>query len=152
MARRRSAPNYKQIVTGTKDMGDTGSQIHIAKIEKLDEQLKGCFLNNVLVSCQTQVTTDQATLSAFTVYLSTAPSGSWSDDKVITARSTPGGGGTVNLVAKRRILTNETSADVQPIGPVHVWAEVTDIPQADNSARFTIEAWGRMHNLLGDGL
>ena len=133
-------------------MGDTGAQIHIAKVEKLDEQLKGCFLNNVIVSCQTQITTDQATLSSFTLYLSTAPAGSWADDQVITARSTPGGGGTVNLTAKRRILTNSTVAEVQPLGPIHIWAEATDLSQPDNEARFTIEAWGRMHNLLGDGL
>ena len=133
-------------------MGITGDQVHIGKVDKLDEQLKGCFLNNVIVSAQTNVTTDQATLASFTIYLSTAPAGSWSDDQVITARTTPGGGGTVNLVAKRRILTNDTDGSVQPIGPVHIWAECTDIPQATQEGRFTIEAWGRMHQLSGDGL
>ena len=141
---------YKQIATGTKDMGDTGAQIHIGRIEKLEEQLKGCYLNNVVVSCMTQITTDQATLSGFTVYLSTAPNGSWADDQVITARAVSGGGGTISLSAKRAIRTNSTASEVQPFGPVHVWAEATDLSQPDNEARFTIEAWGRMHSLSPD--
>ena len=135
-------------------MGDLGLQIHIAKIEKLDEQLKGCFLNNVIVSVQQNQTSDNSGSAAYTIYLSSAPTGGWSDDHVITARSTGVGGGTVSLSARRRILTNSTGTEALQgaTGPIHVWAEATDIAHDPNSARFTIEAWGKMHALLGDGL
>ena len=135
-------------------MGDTGDQIHVGSVKKLDEQLKGTYLNNVIVSIQQNQTSDESGSSAYTVYLSTAPAGDWSDDHVITARSTGVGGGTVNLVARRRILTNSsgTEATQGATGPVHIWAEATDIAHDPNAARLTIEAWGRMHQLLGDGL
>ena len=149
MARRRSS-NYKQIQTGTKDLGDVGDQIHIAKVDKLDEQLKGCYVNNMLISVQAQETSDNAPLPAYTVYLSTAKEGEWDDDQVITARSTAQGGGTLNLVAKRRILTNDVDHPDSSIGPIHVWIEATDIPHDDNVVRMTMEVWGRMHRLTNN--
>ena len=135
-------------------MGDVGAQIHIGKVEKLDEQLKGCYLNNIIVSVQQNQTSDQSGSAAYTLYLSSKPSGSWSDEHIITARATGVGGGTVNLVAKRRILTNSTGEEAVQgaTGPIHIWAEATDIAHDPNAARFTMEAWGRMHDLSGDGL
>ena len=134
-------------------MGVTGAQVHIAKVEKLDEQLSGCFLNNIIVSCQNNYLEEGSAAAAMTVYLSTASGDDgWSDDSVITARSTAAGGGTVNLKAYRRIQTNATIGGDTSIGPVHVWAEQADQPQSTQQSRFTIEAWGRMHKLTGDGL
>ena len=148
MAKRRSS-NYKQVVTGTKDMGVIGAQVHIGKVEKLDPALKGAYINNFIVSCMTDRYADEGGTGGFMVYLSTAPSGSWSDDAVISARATPSGGGNVSLQAKRRILTDD-STDLTGQGPVHVWAEMTDLPEATQNARFTIEAWGKMIRLSGD--
>ena len=39
--------NYKQIKTGTVDLGDEGDQIHIASIDMIDDAIRGAFLNNV---------------------------------------------------------------------------------------------------------
>jgi len=156
MARRR-AKNYKQMVTFTKDMGASGAQEHIGKIEKLDPALKSGYLNNVVVSVMANKQSgssqiERAALQAFTIYLSNAKAGNWDDDEVIAARSTAAGGGTVSLACKRVIRDQETIANsVQ--GPVHVWAEATDVPVQPNTeaeARFSIEAWGRMILLSED--
>jgi len=157
MARRRSK-NYKQVVTGTKDMGITGAQIHIGKVTKLDPALKSGFLKNVVVSCMYQELSGSPTIShtalpAFTVYLSNnSNADGWSDDAVLAARSTSQGGGNVSLSANRIIRTDETASD-SSLGPVHVWAEMTDVPGYSGvgfDARYTIEAWGRMVILTGD--
>ena len=156
MARRKSR-NYKQSVTFTKNMGASGAQEHIGKITKLDPALKSGFLNNVVVSAMankqsgsTQI--ERAALQAFTIYLSNAKAGAWDDDEVIAARSTAAGGGTVSLACKRVIRDQETITNsVQ--GPVHVWAEATDVPVqpgTEAEGRFTIEAWGRMILLSAD--
>ena len=157
MARRKSR-NYKQVVTLTKNMGAAGAQFHIGKVSKLDPALKSGFLNNVVVSAMankqsgsTQI--ERAALQAFTIYLSNSSSAAgWSDDQVIAARSTPQGGGTVSLSAKRVIRTDANEED-SSLGPVHIWAEATDVPVQPNTeaeGRFTIEAWGRMILLSSD--
>ena len=135
MARKRGRTNYKQVKTGTVDLGTTGAQVHIAEIRMLDEALRGSFLNNVQFSVMQNRTirvdtSDEVSGSsgqAFTLYLS-YESSSWSDNTVIAAFSTPVGGGNGNLVCKRVIKTNETGSTVaEQIGPVHVWMEGTDI-------------------------
>jgi len=50
MAKRRGRSNYKQIKTGTVDLGNTGAQTHIAEIRMIDDALRGSFLNNVQFS------------------------------------------------------------------------------------------------------
>ena len=157
MARRGSARVYKQSVTGTKTLGTAGAQFHIGKVNKLDPALKGGYIKNFVVSVLQNNTTiidpaiDSALMGAFTVYLSNAPAGSWSDDQVLTARSTASGGGTVSLSA-RRFIKDDENADDSSIAPVHVWLEMTDITSGatDLTARCTIEAWGRMILLSGD--
>ena len=130
-------------------MGVIGDQIHIGKVEKLDPALKGAYIHNFVVSSMTDRYSDDGGTGAFMVYLSTAAAGAWSDDAVISARATPSGGGNVSLQARRRILT-DVSTDLTGQGPVHVWAEMTDIPEGTQNARFTIEAWGKMIKLSGD--
>ena len=158
MARRRRRSNYKQVKTGTVNLGTTGDQVHIATIKMIDEALRGSFLNNVQFSVMqdhTQGHTEPVTAwssgQAFTLYLS-YESSSWSDDAVIDASSTPVGGGDGNLTAKRVIKTNEIGSTVaEQIGPVHVWMEGTDISSAtDSKARVTLTAWGRMILLVED--
>ena len=161
MARRRGRSNYKQIKTGTVNLGTAGDQVHIAKIEMIDEALRGSFLNNVQFSVQQNLTIGdtledgdgivRSSAQAFTLYLS-YESSSWSDDSVIAAYSTPTGGGNGNLVCKRVIKTNETGSTVaEQIGPVHVWMEGTDISlNTDAEARVTLTAWGRMILLVED--
>ena len=138
-------------------MGNTGDQQYLGRIESLDPALRGAYCKNVIVSCQC----NDAVLSgqpSFTLYLSTAGATGaggtgWSDDAIITARSTPTGGGTVSLAAYRKIFTQAFgSIGAEEIGPVHIWAECTDVtgPGDDVEARFTIEAWGRFHNLVTD--
>ncbi len=159
MARRRQKSNYKQVKTGTVDLGTTGAQVHIAEIRMLDEALRGSFLNNVQFSVMQNRTirvdtSDEVSGSsgqAFTLYLS-YESSSWSDNTVIAAFSTPVGGGNGNLVCKRVIKTNETGSTVaEQIGPVHVWMEGTDISlNIEQEARVTLTAWGRMILLVYD--
>ena len=160
--RRRGKTNYKQVKTGTVNLGTSGDQVHIASIEMIDDALKGAFLNNVQFSVQQNLTIGSGQIGgqnaparssgqAFTLYLS-YESSTWSDDSVIAAFSTGNGGGNGNLVAKRMIKTNETGSTVaEQIGPVHVWMEGTDISTAtDASARVTLTAWGRMILLKED--
>ena len=159
MARKKGRTNYKQVKTGTVDLGTTGSQFHIAEIKMLDDALRGSFLNNVQFSVMQNRTirvdtADEVSGSsgqAFTLYLS-YESSSWSDDAVIAAYSTPVGGGNGNLVCKRVIKTNETGSTIaEQIGPVHVWMEGTDISLSINQeARVTLTAWGRMILLVED--
>ena len=156
------AKNYKQVKTGTVDMGNSGSQIHIAEIKMVDEALRGSFLNNVQFSVQAnnlppaQLITDDRNgwgqLPAYTFYLSYRSS-SWDDDSVIAVHSTAQGGGNGNLSCKRIIKTNETGSTVaEQIGPVHVWAECTDITTSatNPTARVTLTAWGKMILLVED--
>jgi len=155
--------NYKQTKTGTVNLGTSGAQIHIATIQKVDDQLKGAFLNNVQFSVQQNLTIgstqtwgssgfiSRSSGQAFTLYLSPEAS-SWSDDRVIAAYTVGNGGGNGNLVCKRQIKTNSTgSAVAEDIGPVHVWMEGTDISvTTDALARVTLTAWGRMITLIED--
>ena len=137
-------------------MGVTGDQQYLGRLEVLDESVGNAFINNVIVSCQVNFTEENTSNGAFTIYLSKAGAtgaggGGWNDDDVITARSTGSGGGTVNLVAKKLIKTNSFGSVVaEDIGPVHIWAEVTDMPQTNQDCRFTIEAWGYFHNIVSD--
>ena len=153
--RRRGKTNYKQVKTGTVNLGTSGAQVHIAEIKMIDDALRGAFLNNVQFSVQQNLTIGdtledgdgivRSSGQAFTLYLS-YESNSWHDDSVIAAFSTGNGGGNGNLVAKRIIKTNETGSTVaEQIGPVHVWMEGTDISlNTDSQARVTLTAWGRM--------
>ena len=151
MARRKGRTNYKQVKTGTVNLGQTGAQYHIAEIKMIDEALRGSFLNNVQFSVmadnlvQLSGTAEFGTLPAYTVYLS-YESTSWSDDSVIAVSSTAQGGGNGNLSCRRVIKTNETGSTVaEQIGPVHVWMESSDVSNdGDTKARVTLTAWGRM--------
>jgi len=165
MARRRGKSNYKQIKTGTVDLGTAGAQVHIAEIKMLDDALRGSFLNNVQFSVQANNSTYMVTppdptdsvagtsiMPSFTLYLSYRAT-SWDDDSVIAVSSTGSGGGNGNLSCKRVIKTNATASDVaENIGPVHVWMESTDITSGATSveARVTLTAWGRMILLVED--
>ena len=152
MAKRKGRSNYKQVKTGTVDLGSTGAQVHIAEVRMLDDALRGSFLNNVQFSVMDNGGRDAGDLSqlpSFTVYLSYRAS-SWDDDSVIAVSSTPGGGGNGNLTCKRVIKTNATASDVaENIGPVHIWLEGTDV-LGTLSARVTLTAWGRMILLVED--
>ena len=164
MARKRRS-NYKQVKTGTVNLGKAGAQVHIAEIRMLDDALRGSFLNNVQFSVQQNLTigtsqeltlgsgyvTSRSSTMSFTLYLSYRAS-SWDDDSVIAAYTVGGGGGNGNLVCKRVIKTNATASDVaENIGPVHVWIEGTQINTVtDSEARVTLTAWGRMILLVED--
>jgi hypothetical protein len=157
--RRRGRSNYKQVKTGTVDLGTAGAQIHIAEIKMIDEALRGSFLNNVQFSVQANNTVyaisppdpaasvaGVAVMPSFTLYLS-YESSSWVDSSVIAVSSTAQGGGNGNLTCKRIIKTNETGSTVaEQIGPVHVWMECTDVTTGATAptARVTLTAWGRM--------
>jgi len=155
---RKGKTNYKQLKTGTVNVGYVGDQIHIAEIKMIDDALRGAFLNNVQFSVMQNNTIGYATSgtgsvsrssgAAYTLYLS-YESTTWSDDSVIAVSSTGLGGGNGNLVCKRSIKTNETGSTVaEQIGPVHVWMEGTDIStettSVDTEARVSLTAWGRM--------
>ncbi len=149
--------NYKQVTTGTKNMGRTGAQVHIGKVNKLDPALRGGYLHNVVVSIMQDNATylvagaEVALMGAFTVYLSNSASGDWQDSQILTAKSTAAGGGTVSLSAKR-FIKDDANADDSSISPVHIWLEMTDVTAGatDMTARVVIESWGRMVLLTGD--
>ena len=149
MARRR-AKNYKQTLSMTKNMGSAGAQRHIGKVEKLDPALAAGYLNNVVVTGQINdlgplVPGDAPPSSpGFTVYLSTAASGAWDDDAILTARAFGPIAGSASLSAARWIKTDDSSDQSSSVGPIHVWAEITDVTiTTDIEARFTLEFWGR---------
>ena len=153
MARRRQT-NYKQVETGTVDLGASGAQVHIASIRMIDAALRGAFLNNVQFSVMDNGGRPAENLSqipAFTMYLSYADtSPGWSDASVIAVFTTPAGGGNGNLVCKRTIKTNDMTSTVgEQVGPVHVWLEGTDV-LGTLSARVTLTSWGRMIILTED--
>ena len=159
MARRKGRTNYKQIKTGTVNLGQTGAQVHIASIRKLDDALRGAFCNNVQFSVMSDelitlsMGSDVAAIPAYTLYLSTEDSAAgWSDDSVYAVSSTPQGGGNGNLTCKRAIKTDSVGSEsARDIGPVHVWMESTDVSSAgDTKARVTLTAWGRMILLSED--
>ena len=154
---RSGRTNYKQVKTGTVDLGNEGAQIHIAEIKMIDDALRGSFVNNVQFSVQQNISygfedgDSRTQVQGYTFYLS-YESDSWSDDSVIAAYAVAVAGNG-NLVAKRVIKTNETGSTVaEQIGPVHVWMEGTDmtIDPFNISARVTLTAWGRMILLVED--
>ncbi len=165
MAKRKGRSNYKQVKTGTVDLGTTGAQVHIAEIRMIDEALRGSYLNNVQFSVQANNSlyllappspsvsaAGTSLVPAFTMYLSYRDS-SWDDDSVIAAYTVGQGGGNGNLTCKRIIKTNETGSTVaEQIGPVHVWLESTDVTSGATGvqARVTLTAWGRMILLVED--
>ena len=153
--------NYKQIKTGTVNLGTTGAQIHIASIDMIDDAIRGAFLNNVQFSVMQNATLGTAGTTitpisrssgmGFTFYLSYRSS-SWDDDSVIAAYSVGSAGGNGNLTCKRSIKTNEEGSTIaEQLGPIHVWMEGTQVQQvADAEARVTLTAWGRMILLTED--
>ena len=165
--------NYKQIKTGTVDLGTTGAQVHIASIDMIDDAIRGAFLNNVQFSVQQNATIGSGIVSGtpqgskvalsgannparsstmgFTFYLSYRSS-SWDDDSVIAAYAVGGAAGNGNLTCKRSIKTNEEGSTVaEQLGPIHVWMEGTDISSNTSAeARVTLTAWGRMILLTED--
>ncbi len=151
---------YKIIATGTEDMGTTGDQQYLGRVGVLEPQIMNGYCHNVVVSIQNNkinTTTDGIRPNpSYTIYLSKAGAtgaggGGWNEDDVIDAKATPAGGGTVSLTAKRYIKTNAFgSTNAEDIGPVHIWAEATDVPGTENEARITMQAWGYFHTLTSD--
>ena len=146
-------------------MGSTGDQQYLGRVGVLEPGVMNAYLNNVQVSIQNNeivsLSGDKGatTQPSYTVYLSKAgASGSggagWNEDDIIDAKATPAGGGNVSLTAKRYIKTNSFGSEVaEDIGPVHIWAEATDIPTTgagENTARITMQAWGYFHTLTSD--
>ena len=166
--------NYKQIKTGTVNLGTAGAQVHIASIDMIDDAIRGAFLNNVQFSVMQNGTIGSGTVNntapddskiatsganaparsttmGFTFYLSYR-STAWDDDSVIAVYAVGGAAGNGNLTCKRSIKTNEEGSTVaEQLGPIHVWMEGTDISAVvDAEARVTLTAWGRMILLTED--
>ena len=144
-------------------MGSTGDQQYLGRVTCLEPGVMNGYLNNVVVAIQNNrvdnVSDGPSVQPAFTIYLSKAGASGeggqgWSDDDIIDAKSTGAGGGTVSLSAKRYIKSNEFGSGVaEDIGPIHIWAEATDVPisAAENfEARVTMQAWGYFHQLVSD--
>ena len=150
-SRSRGARNYPQVFTGTQAMGITGSQIHLAEVTMLDPAIRGAFLKNVQYAVQLQSSEDFVPTEflnpSYTIYLSYAASGNWSDDAVIAAKSFTGAG-SGSLRCKRYINTSSSGSVVaEQLGPVQVWIEATDVPLQDiagSAIRYTLTIWGRM--------
>ena len=157
MAKKRGKTNYRQIKTGTVNLGAAGAQVHIASIDMIDDAIRGAFLNNVQVSVQQNLTIaateefPRSSSQGFTFYLSYR-STQWDDDSFIAVTSIGGQAGNGNLTCKRSIKTNEEGSTIaEQLGPIHVWMEGTDISLSTEAyARVTLTAWGRMILLTED--
>ena len=128
-------------------MGSAGAQILLARIDKVQAQGINGWLNNVRVSYLASDTNlgDLGTENVGVMFYLTTD-GVWDDDLIITARAGGGNGATVNLTAKRSIMTNDVNAGHEDgnIGPVYLWGEVTDATDtAQIDARIVAETWGR---------
>ena len=141
------ARTYRTVNAFTKDMGQTGDQVILAKFDKIDAQNSpGAYLKTCKVSAllsQEGESTVTSGAAGFLLYLTT--SAVWSDDYIITAGGITGGGGSVWLSARRRITTDaETSAQtLGNDGPIFLWGELTDIGESDTDCRYIVETIGR---------
>ena len=143
--------NYPQVFTGTQGLGITGDQIHLAEVTMLDPAIRGAFLKNVQYAVQLQSSEDfvpsEFLTPSYTIYLSYAADGNWSDDAVIAAKSFSGAG-SGSLRCSRYINTSSSGSTVaEQLGPVQIWIEATDVPLQDpggNAIRYTLTIWGRM--------
>ena len=139
--------NYRTVNAFTKNMGQVGDQILLAKFDKIDAQNSpGAYLKTCKVSAllsQESETTVTSGAAGFLLYLTTAED--WSDNYIITCGGITGGGGTVWLSARRRITTDaETAAQtLGNDGPIFLWGEITDIGESDVDCRFIVETIGR---------
>jgi len=135
----------KLVNTFTKDMGSAGSQVLLAKIDKINAQGVSSYVHNVVISYLASDTSsgDLNTENVGAIfYLST--DGTWSDDLVITARVGGGNGTTVSLSARRSIKSSETDIELSNFGPIYLWGELTDATGTANiDARIVMETWGR---------
>jgi len=135
----------KLVNTFTKDMGSAGSQVLLAKIDKINAQGVSSYVHNVVISYLASDTSsgDLNTENVGAIfYLST--DGTWSDDLVITARAGGGNGTTVSLSARRSIKSSETDIELSNFGPIYLWGELTDATGTANiDARIVMETWGR---------
>ena len=138
MARRRRGRRlYKQVKTFTKDLGSAGGQILLGSFNPIDAAVSFGYLNNVI--CSSIQNQGEQETGGLMFYLTT--DSSWNDDEVITARARPLGGGTVNLVAKRKVSAEVF--DNMPGGKLYLWMEFTDITAiTDVEARVVLEIWG----------
>ena len=138
---------YRTVNAFTKNMGEVGDQILLAKVDKIDAQNSpGAYLRTVkvsaLVSDEGGGTVTSGT-AGIVVYATTSED--WSDDYIITACGIQGGGGSGWLAIRRSIKTDaETAAQTLGTGgPVYIWGEVTDIGESDVQCRFIMETLGR---------
>ena len=143
MARRRSR-NYKIVNAATNDGTSSGDQVLIAKISKVDAQgVPNAWIKNVQVTAM--VNEAEQDVAGLIFYLTT--DGNWDDDYIITARGTPGPGGSVSLSANRSIKTNDTTSPAFEEGvggPLYVWVEIGDYA-ATEKFRWITEVWGQRH-------
>ena len=130
---------YKIVNAATVDMGDSGAQVRLGKIQKVDAQGISGYLNNVQVSAIINNYDGGDTTPGILFYLTTDTG--WSDDTIISAAAC-GIAGKVNLSARRWIKENLVDSKGNT-GTVHLWAELTDITISDNiELRYVAETWG----------
>jgi len=137
------AKNYKIVNASTDNGTITGAQLLIAKIEKVDAQgVPNAYIKNVVISAMINEAEDD--VGAMMFYLTT--DGVWNDDYVISAKASPGPGGTVSLSANRSIRSNDTAewSDKGTGGPIYIWVEIADYV-ATESFRWVTEVWGQRH-------
>ena len=138
---------YRTVNVFTKDMGEVGDQILLAKFDKIDAQnSSGAYLKTVKVSAlvsEEDGGTVTSGTAGFIIYATT--SAEWNDDYIITACGIQGGAGSGWLAVRRPIKTDYTgSAQEQGVGgPVYLWGEVTDIGESSVDCRFVIETIAR---------
>jgi len=143
MARR--SRNYKIVNAATDSGTSVGNQNLILRIKKVDAQgVPNAWIKNVQVSAM--VNEAEQDVAGLMFYLTTSPN--WDDDHIITARASPGPGGSVSLTANRSIKTNDISDDditsQSGFGPIYVWVEIGDYVSAEEF-RWVTEVWGQRH-------
>ena len=155
MARRSKKPLFKQLnVTKFEALGTAGGWNSIGYFEKLQESMKGAYVDKVRISFIMEGdTAGQANEPKGYLWASSNKqtlSGTDADnsDYIISASASgQTGGGVVTLPIKRLIEVNSTEENS---GQGRVWIHVrgTDTGSENNKITMVVESWGRWHTFI----
>ena len=150
---RRSKKQYKSLaLVKTENIGHTGGTSLVAEIRKQQNQITSAWLEKLRVSYHIDSSDDLAGANRPQFFggqfqLSTTSSAP-TTDTLIAATGFNGFGGTCTLAVKRAIRDN-TVDQYEADGKLYLHVTTTDLnlQAGDLTGNFTIEAWGRWHEV-----
>ena len=153
MARKKRKMYKSLALVKTENVGHTGGQYVIAKVQKQQNQITSAWLEKLRIAFHIDASDDMASANrppffGGQFYLATSDS-SINTDTVLTSTGFDGFGGTCTLRADRAIRDNaedNTEAD----GILYLWIATTDLnlQSGDLTGSFAIEAHGRWHEVV----